>query len=261
MQTPTLEVTQKGSVRWLTLQRPEALNALTEELVTTLAQSIQRAASDSSVRVVVLRGGGGNFCSGLDLKAAVPDSLSTDEAEEKMRTFQSVIRGIALSDKPFVACVEGAAVGFGADMALACDLRVFGRGAYLQEKFVDIGLMPDGGGTFWLPHLVGLGRALELLMLGDRLEGERAFALGVASVVTDDQDASAASQRLAERLCQKAPLALAAIKSAARSAVEDSLSRALEREKTGQARLLASSDFREGVRAWVERRQPEFHGK
>lgn len=261
MQTPSLEVTQKGSVRWLTLQRPATLNALTEELVATLAENIQRAAQDPGVRVGVVRGSGGNFCSGLDLKASLPDSLTLAEAEEKLATFQNAIRAITRADKPFIACVEGAAVGFGADLALACDLRVFGRGAYLQEKFVDIGLMPDGGGTFWLPHMVGLGRALELLMLGDRVEAERALSLGLANSVASEADASAATQQLAERLCQKAPLALAAIKSATRMALDDALENALDREKVGQAKLLASSDFREGVQAWVERRPPNFRGE
>jgi len=121
--------------------------------------------------------------------------------------------------------------------------------------------MPDGGGTFWLPHLVGLGRALETLMLARRIKAEQARELGLCSQVALDADVERTTQALAEELCQKAPLALAAIKAGVRRAIEHSLSDALAQEQTGQARLLLSQDFREGVRAWSERRPAKFTGK
>ncbi len=261
MQTSTLLVKKVGPVSWLTLNRPDALNALTDELVGALEQQMQAANQDPEVRVVVLQGAGGHFCSGLDLKVALPSTLGESEAAATIGRFQALIRAIVQAQKPYVACVRGAAVGFGADLALACDFRVLGGSAFIQEKFVDIGLMPDGGGTFWLPRLVGLGRALELLMLARRIDAERALALGLATQVTDDADVERSSQELADELCGKAPLALAAIKAAVRQAIERGLSEALAEEQAGQTRLLSSHDFREGVRAWSERRTPKFTGQ
>lgn len=261
MQTSTLLAKKVGSVSWLTLNRPDALNALTDELVSALAQSMREANQDPEVRVVVLQGAGRHFCSGLDLKAALPPTLAEAEALASLERFQTLIRAIVEAGKPYVACVEGAAVGFGADLALACDFRILGRSAFLQEKFVDIGLMPDGGGTFWLPHLVGLGRALEVLMLARRIDAEQALTLGLATEVVPDADVERSSQALAEELCGKAPLALAAIKTAVRRSIEHGLHEALAREQAGQARLLMSQDFREGVRAWSERRPAKFTGK
>lgn len=261
MQTSTLLAKKVGPVSWLTLNRPDALNALTDELVSALQRRMQEANQDPEVRVVVLQGAGGHFCSGLDLKVALPPTLGESQAAATIDRFQALIRTIVQAKKPYVACVRGAAVGFGADLALACDFRVLGRSAFVQEKFVDIGLMPDGGGTYWLPHLVGLGRALEALMLARRIDAERALALGLATQVTDDAEVESSSQALADELCGKAPLALAAIKAAVRRAIERGLSEALADEQAGQTRLLSSNDFREGVRAWSERRAPKFTGK
>lgn len=261
MQPSTLLAKKVGPVSWLTLNRPDALNALTDELVSALEQRMREANQDPEVRVVVLQGAGGHFCSGLDLKVALPPTLGESEAAATIGRFQALIRTIVQAEKPYVACVQGAAVGFGADLALACDFRVLGRSAFVQEKFVDIGLMPDGGGTFWLPHLVGLGKALEVLMLARRIDAERAMALGLATQVADDADVERTSQTLADELCAKAPLALAAIKAAVRRSIEHGLSEALAAEQAGQARLLMSDDFREGVRAWSERRPPKFTGK
>ena len=195
------------------------------------------------------------------MKAVVPERLSQSEVTRTLARFQGAIKAIVSAPKPCIACVEGAAVGFGADLALACDLRVFGTGAYLQEKFVDIGLMPDGGASFWLPRFVGMGRALELLMLGTRIDAETALRLGLANRVAPDTEVAEACQALANELGQKAPLALAAIKHAARQGLHGAFDDALEREARGQAQLLESADFREGVAAWSQRRAPKFQGR
>ena len=246
---------------WLTLNRPGSLNALTDPLVSELARQLESAGAAGEVRVIVLRGSAGNFCSGLDLKAELPGELTPAQVAEKLARFQAVIRAIVSSPKPCLACVEGAAVGFGADLALACDLRVLGESAYLQEKFVDIGLMPDGGGTFWLPRLLGLGRGLELLMLGTRIDANTAKSYGLANRVAADAVVANVCQELALELSHKAPLALGAIKQAARHALGGSLEDALEREQQGQAKLAVSRDFREGVAAWTERRPAQFEGR
>ncbi len=152
-------------------------------------------------------------------------------------------------------------MGFGADLALACDLRVMSNRGYLQEKFVKIGLMPDGGGSFWLPRLVGLGRALEYLMLGTKIEAANALELGLVNRVVVPEALDSTAAELASELAKGPPLALTAIKTAVRESAIGGIDEALAREKAGQVELLASQDLMEGVMAWAQRRDPAFKGK
>src|SRR5687768_17704892 len=161
------------------------MNALDTELVHALSGALARAWDDEAVRAVLVTGEGGSFCSGADLKEALATLGQGQALDERVGPFQENIRIIAGMPKPVVAAVDGAAVGFGADLALACDLRVLSERAYLQEKFVGIGLMPDGGATFHLPRMIGVGRALELMLLGERVDAELAKTLGLANRVVD----------------------------------------------------------------------------
>src|SRR5882724_13545499 len=165
-----LLVEREGPVATLIMNRPQTKNALDPELLEALAAGLNEVAADESVRAVVLTGSGDAFCSGADLKGALGDLEAGADLGPRIAKFHALIRAIVEAPKPFIAAVRGPAVGFGADLALACDLRVMGQDAYIQEKFVAIGLMPDGGGSFWLPRLVGVGRALEYLLLGTRID-------------------------------------------------------------------------------------------
>jgi enoyl-CoA hydratase/carnithine racemase len=254
-----LLVERQGPVATLIMNRPRTRNALDPELLAALASGLDEVVSDVSVRAVVLTGSGGAFCSGADLKGALDDLEASVDLGPRIGSFHALIRSIVASPKPFIAAVRGPAVGFGADLALACDLRVLARDAYVQEKFVAIGLMPDGGGSFWMPRLVGVGRALELLLLGTRVDAPLALELGLCNRVVDDELAEARS--LAAQLAAGPPLALAAIKAAVRESANGGIEAALEREKRGQTALLGSRDFREGVAAWSEKRLPKFQGK
>lgn len=254
-----LLVERTGTVATLVMNRPQTKNALDPELLHALAAGLADVSRDPSVRAVVLTGAGDAFCSGADLKGALGDLDSGADLGPRIAQFHALIRAIVQSDKPFIAAVRGPAVGFGADLALACDLRVFAEGAYLQEKFVSIGLMPDGGGSYWLPRLVGIGRALEFLLLGTRIDAPQALELGLCNRVVADERAEALA--IAGTLASGPPLALAAIKSAVRESAMGGIEGALEREKAGQTALLGSRDFREGVAAWAERRAPKFAGK
>jgi 2-(1,2-epoxy-1,2-dihydrophenyl)acetyl-CoA isomerase len=251
---------REGPVAILRLNRPASMNALNAELVSALGAALERAAADPNVRAIVLTGEGGAFCSGADLKEALQELGAGVSLETRLQAFQATILAIAAAKQPVIAAVDGAAVGFGADLALACDLRLFSDRAYLQEKFVNIGLMPDGGGTFHLARLVGPGRALELLLLGEKLEAARAFELGVANRVLSVEQLVPEALSLAKRLAEGAPLALAEIKTATRAGLSGTLGEALAREAAGQARLLVSQDLFEGVAAWTERRKPRFRG-
>jgi 2-(1,2-epoxy-1,2-dihydrophenyl)acetyl-CoA isomerase len=255
-----LLIEREGPVVTLLMNRPKAKHALNPELLTALAQALSEAAADDAIRAVVLGGTGGAFCSGADLKGALAELEAGVDLGGSIEQFHVLIRHIVHAGKPFVAAVSGPAVGFGADLALACDLRVLGGSAYIQEKFVAIGLMPDGGGTFWLPHLVGLGRALEYLLLGTRIDAGLAHSLGLANRVVEDERVLAEAQLLARTLAEGPPLAISAIKRAVR-AEPRTIDDALAREKREQSALLSSRDLREGLVAWLDGRAPKFRGQ
>ena len=258
---PPLLEERAGATALVRLNRPQAKNALSRELVIALGQSLQRAAYDQSIRAIVLTGNGGAFCSGVDIKEAAQDIRKSEAVAERIDGFHAIVRAIVGAPKPVIAAVEGGAVGFGCDLALACDLRVLSESAYLQEKFVTIGLMPDGGGTFHLPRLVGMGRALELLMLGERVPATTAREMGLATRVTSSEDLLQEAMAMADKLSKSPPLALASIKHAARAALSGDFEGALQREKTGQMRLLSSKDALEGMLAFLQKRDPKFKGE
>ncbi|HET7540206.1 MAG TPA: enoyl-CoA hydratase-related protein [Polyangiaceae bacterium] len=250
---------REGPVATLIMNRPLTKNALDHELLSALGAGLAEVAADPSVRAVVLTGAGAAFCSGADLKSTLGNLEPGADFGPRIEQFHALIRSIVHAPKPFIAALRGPAVGFGCDLALACDLRILSPDAYLQEKFVAIGLMPDGGGSFWLPRLVGLGRALEYLLLGTRIDAALALNLGLANRVAEDERAEALA--LARTLAAGPPLALAAIKSAVRESASSGIEAALAREKQGQTALLGSSDFREGVAAWGAKREPNFSGR
>jgi enoyl-CoA hydratase/carnithine racemase len=260
MSPPVLLLERAGAVATLTLNRPGTKNALNPELVEALSGGLTEVAEDASIRAVVLTGAGGAFCSGADLKAGMMGE-GTNDIDRRIDDLHALIKKIVRAPKPFVAAVDGAAVGFGCDLALACDLRVLSTRGYLQEIFVKIGLMPDGGGTFWVPRLVGLGRAMEYLMLGTRIDSALAREVGLANRVVDPDVLVHEASKLAADLAKGPPLALARIKNAVREGFAGTIDDALLREKTKQLELLASEDVMEGVMAWAQRRAPVFRGK
>jgi 2-(1,2-epoxy-1,2-dihydrophenyl)acetyl-CoA isomerase len=258
--TPEVLVQDHGAVRLVRLQRPSAKNALTPEVLDALSQALKGAAEDAAVRAVVLSGVPGAFCSGADVRVIAKAMEGGGQAVgEVLERFQALSLGIVKLPKPVVAAVTGPAVGFGADLALACDFRVFAESGYLQEKFVAIGLMPDGGGSYFLTRLLGPARALSMLMLGSRIDAAQAVSLGLASSMTADADAEAGALALAATLAAGPPLSLARIKAAVHENAE-ALEAALLREREGQLALLESADAKEGVRAFLERRTPVFRG-
>ena len=258
----TAVLTEKiGRTVVVTLNRPEARNSLTKEVVKAIASAIEGASVATDVRCVVLAGAGGHFCAGADLRRTfVEDPDLMDHLDEYMDAFHSLIRAIVRCPKPTIAQMDGAAVGFGVDMALSCDLRIASTTAYLQEKFVNIGLMPDGGGTFWLPRLIGTARAMKAMLLSEKLEAKEIEALGLLTSVVPPGELKAATMALAERIENGPPLAYAALKSAVYGSLGD-IEAALKREREGQLRLLKSQDVIEGVMAWSQKRAPDFKGQ
>jgi 2-(1,2-epoxy-1,2-dihydrophenyl)acetyl-CoA isomerase len=260
MAEPVLLVDRKGPIATVTLNRPSTKNALNTELVAALSAALPDITRDRTIRAVVLTGAGGAFCSGADLKSGMTGT-EPGALDQRIDEMHSIIRMMVGAPQPFVAAVDGAAVGFGCDLALACDLRVLSSRAYLQEIFVKIGLMPDGGGTFWVPRLVGVGRALEYLMLGTRIHAALALDVGLANRVVDVTELEKEAFSLASELAKGPPLALERIKRAVREGASGGVVDALAREKSNQLELLASQDMLEGVMAWAQRRDPVFKGE
>ncbi len=251
----------RGRTTFVTLNRPEARNALTRGVLAAVTKAFDDAAKTDEVRCVVLGGAGGHFCAGADLRRTlVEDPDMMDHLEDYLDAYHGVIRSIVRCPKPTIASMDGAAVGFGADMALACDLRIATTTAYLQEKFVHIGLMPDGGGTFWLPRLLGTARAMKAILLGEKLEAKALDELGLLAALVAPQDLARATVDLASKIEKGPPLAFARAKAAIYENLGD-LEDALRREREGQLALLRSNDCMEGIMAWSQKREPDFKGR
>ncbi len=252
---------QSGAVLTLTINRPKARNSLVKSVLHDLTEAFTGASSDESIRAVILKGADGHFCAGADLKqtfAEDPDLL--DRAEEYMDRFHGLIKSIVHSPKPIIAQMQGGAVGFGADLALACDFRTASEDAYLQEKFTKIGLLPDGGGTLWLPKLLGLSRAMQLVFLAEKVEAKQMNEWGLLTKLTSSAEIEGTTNALAAELAKGPPLAFAASKRAMHASV-GSIDEALLREREAQVKLLRSADCMEGVMAWAQKREPNFTGQ
>ncbi len=264
MTTPTTQEVlfeTAGKTSILTINRPEARNSLTRGVLAGLSKGMSDAAANPEVRCIILTGAGTHFCAGADLRknlAENPDLF--DHLEEYMDEFHGALKAVVRSEKPTIAMLDGAAVGFGADLALACDLRVATTNAYVQEKFVKIGLMPDGGGTFWLPRLVGTARAMQMILLAEKVEGAKLKDLGLAVDVVAPEKLRDAALAIAKEIETGPPLAFKEIKNALYASWGD-FEAALKREREGQLRLLRSNDVIEGVMAWSQKREPNFQGK
>ena len=256
-----LHVDDAAGVRTIALDRPESKNGLTTAVVRALAQAILQR--PEGTRVLVFAGRNGAFCSGLDLKDAKERGLSPGpEVERGLREdFHGLIRAVHAVSCPTIAAIDGIAAGFGCDLALACDIRIVSERAAFGELFVRRGLMPDGGGTWLLPRLIGLGRAMDLMLTGDVIDAREAIRIGLATRLVSVAEHATRVAELAASLAKGPPLAYRAIKQAVYAGADGGLDAALEREATGQLALLASEDFEEGITAFLQKREPKFRGR
>jgi len=254
--TEPVEYHEKGDIAFITLNRPEKLNALNPRVFALLDDYITRFAHDSSAKVAVLHGKGTSFAAGADIEHYV--DISAIEYMDFMRTGNAVQKKYAECPKPVIAAVHGYALGGGLELALACDFIVAEPAAQLGLPEVKLGLLPGGGGTQRLPRLIGTMRAAEILMTAKRFSGIEAVQWGMALGVGEDEDALTAATALAERIARQAALPVRLSKVLLRSGAEASLDAAMDLEQSMGAMIFSTADAREGIKAFVEKRRPEF---
>jgi enoyl-CoA hydratase/carnithine racemase len=256
-----VEIEDRGPVRHIVINRPEKRNALSGEVIEALGSAFEDAAADDSVRVVVVRGAGSMFSSGMDLGDL--DSLS--ENPDSLREFRApILRWWNLLEempKPTIAQIHGACIGGAMELALAADLRVMAEDAVAAILEVKIGLIPDVGGCSRLPAVVGVGRAKELIMTGRFINGTEAHAIGFANRIAPAAELDATTEALCNELLAAAPVAIALAKRVIDAAAKPALDQTLEREVEAQEQLAASNDFAEGTTAFLEKRAPSFAGR
>ena len=257
--TDGLRVEVDGAVAILTLDRPEALNALTVPMKVALREALEAIAADGSVRAVILTGAGRAFCAGQDLAEREQPDAAPLEVEVRDR-YNPIIRAIRSMGQPVIAAVNGVAAGAGASLAFACDLRICAEEARFVLAFGRIGLVPDSGATWFLPRLVGLAKAAELALAGDQVDASEALRLGLVSRVVPGERLLVEARALAERIAEGAPLATALTKFALARSATITLDEALEDEAKLQGIAGASSDHAEGLAAFREKRPPRFTG-
>ncbi|MGC8810121.1 MAG: enoyl-CoA hydratase/isomerase family protein [bacterium] len=262
MDYQTILYTKADGMATITLNRPRQLNALDEQMILEVLDAVKKVAADEEVKVLILTGAGRAFCFGADIGAFQKGANSSAPlAFDLLPKAQEIIRTLVNMNKPTIAALNGFATGLGLDLALACDLRVAAERAKLGEAFITMGLVPDGGGTYFLPRLVGLAKAAELIFTGDALSSAEAERLGLINRVVPTPDLEKNVRELALKLAKSPSPALGLAKRLIWKNLHANLEEALLSEAESQKICLESKDHREAVQAYLEKREPIFGKK
>jgi len=254
--------TASGIAR-ITLNRPDRLNSFTSAMHAEVRDALEAVRADATLRVLLLTGAGRGFCAGQDLsdRAVAPGEAPVDLGASIEQNYRPLVLGLRALPMPVVCAVNGVAAGAGANLALACDLVIATKSAAFIQAFCKIGLIPDSGGTYFLPRFVGSARAMGLALLGDKIHAEQAAAWGLIWKCVDDAQFGEAVEALVTQLAQAPTRGLAETKRALHASAGNSLEAQLDLERDIQRTLGYSADYREGVTAFLEKRSPRFSGK
>jgi len=248
----------ENGVGKIVLNRPDVLNSFNQRMAAEVQDALDQSASDKSIRAVLLSGMGRGFCAGQDLEEAMGADVRIEDIVRK--TYNPMVNKIRNIEKPVVCAVNGVAAGAGANIAFGCDLTIAGKSAKFIQSFIKIGLIPDSGGTYILPRLVGMQRAAAMTMLGDKMMADVAKSLGLIYQVVEDEELMTVATALAERLAQMPTKGLGLTKRGLNHGLKVDLPAQLEFEAEIQAEAADSHDYKEGVKAFLEKRAPEFTG-
>ena len=256
----TVLLHKENGVGYITLNRPETYNSYNRDMALTLQAHLDDCAQDPDVRCVYMTGAGKGFCSGQDLSEAM--SPSPEDFERMVREhYNATIMRIRNMEKPVIAAVNGVAAGAGANLALACDIVVGNQSSSFIQAFSKIGLIPDSGGTWFLPRLVGMQRAAALMMTAEKVAGADAVAMGMIFKCYADDVFEAESKKMATTRAQMPTKGIGLTKKLLNSSYDNTLEEQLDMEKHVQIQAGGTDDFREGVLAFLEKRKPVFKGK
>jgi 2-(1,2-epoxy-1,2-dihydrophenyl)acetyl-CoA isomerase len=263
MTQPTVLLAVQDGYALVTLNRPDKLNCLNPEMHERLREALSTARSRDDIRSVLLTGAGRGFCAGQDLadRAMKPGDEPPDLGRALGTYYNPLVRSLRALEKPVVCAVNGVAAGAGASLALACDVVLAARSATFIQAFCRIGLMPDAGGTYFLPRLVGTARALGLALLGDKLSGEEAARMGLIWKCVDDGELMREARAIAAGFGKGPTKAYGAIKEALYASPHNTLDAQLNFERDVQRELGRTEDYREGVSAFIEKRPANFKGR
>ena len=256
-------VSVEAGVETITLNRPEKLNALNPEMHQRLREALERAADEAEIRAVLLTGAGRGFCTGQDLaeRDVSPGAAPIDLSVSLGSHYNPLVRRLRALPKPIVCAVNGVAAGAGANIALACDIVLAARSASFVQAFSRLGLVPDAGGSYFLPRLVGTARAMGLALLAEKISAEQAEQWGLIWKALDDDQLAAQAAALAARLASGPTKGYGLLKKALYASAGNSLDAQLDLERDLQREAGFSEDYREGVSAFKEKRPPRFKGR
>ena len=256
MTSPLIEFSEDNGVAWITLNRPDKLNSLTAEMIQTLHNQLSSISTSTTVRAVVITGAGRAFCAGQDLA----DVEGVDLGEVLERDYNPLVRAIKALNMPVIACVNGVAAGAGANLALSCDIVLAGNSARFIQSFAHLGLIPDAGGTWALPKLIGLPRAIGLTMTAEPLSATQAEQWGLIWRCVADDELISETTTLANQLAAQATVGLAYTKKLLNESATKTLDEQLDLERDYQSAACHTSDYKEGVNAFLNKRKPNFTG-